>query len=235
MKIETPEGRLIAIGDIHGHSGYLRLLIDGIKPQKEDTIIFLGDYIDRGPDSKGVIDEIISLSDKCNVHTILGNHEEMLLGAYGGGKDDVRFWLKFGGVQALESYQVDKVQDVPRDHLIFINKCKDYIETDDFIFVHAGVNPDVDLVKCSGNELRWRSLHNPFKDSETFIRPHFSGKTVICGHTTQNKILDLGFLICIDTGCGVFTTGRLTALDVKSKTIWQVGARNKKATMKSLR
>lgn len=220
-------GRLIAIGDVHGCSGILHNLLKGIEPKPDDTFVFLGDLINRGPDAKGVVEEVIDLSTKCKVYTILGNHEEMLLGAHAGGKDDHSYFCKFGGDETLRSYGILNVRDIPREHLLFFANCVDYVEIDDFIFVHAGCDPTKsNLADNRGELLRWTKL-----DEETVV-PHVTGKTVVCGHTVQKKVLDLGHLVAIDTGCGVWNGGRLTALDVRSGTIWQYGGRNKRVTIK---
>ncbi len=218
--------RLIAIGDIHGQSDILQVTLRSIDPQPDDTFIFLGDLINRGPDSKNVIDQIIDLSYNCNVKTILGNHEEMLLGAFLGGKSDHSFWCKFGGDKTLQSYGVESVRQIPGSHMMFIRDCLDYYETDDFIFVHAGCDPDLPLQNNSGSVLRWNKL-NP-----SIARLHNSGKTVVCGHTVQKQILDLGHICCIDTGCGAWVGGRLTAIDLLSGKIWQAGVKSKRATIK---
>lgn len=225
MKIEPNTGRLIAVGDIHGCVKQLRLVLEAIEPQPDDVFVFLGDFVDRGPDSKGVIDEVIELGKKCTVYPICGNHEEMVLGAFAGGASDHKFWCKFGGIEMLASYGVDNAQKLPGQHLYFISKCLDYVETDNFIFVHAGCDPNAPLDRQSGEKLRWDKFPKEPK-------PHFSGKTVVCGHTVHPKVLDLGFILCIDTGCGVIQTGRLTAIDMKSGRMWQAGGRNKKATVK---
>jgi len=217
--------RLIAVGDIHGCLKYLQIILESINPQPDDTFVFLGDLVDRGPDTKGVVNEVIALSKKCTVHTILGNHEEMILGAFNGGASDHKFWCKFGGVEALVSYGIGHVKEIPGDHMLFFSHCSDYFETDNFIFVHAGCNPNLPLDKNNGTLLRWE------KFPEEPI-PHYSGKTVICGHTAQKMILDLGFIMCIDTGAGLWSGGRLTAVDVNSGTIWQAGGNSKKATVK---
>ena len=148
----------------------------------------------------------------------------MILAAYQGGMSEHKFWCKFGGIEALASYGVNKAKDLPIEHLNFIAKCEDYLESDDFIFVHAWCDPDVSIDKNSGETLRWTSLPK-------VPTPHSSGKTVICGHTAQKQILDLGHTCCIDTGCGIFPGGKLTALDVKSGTIWQIGGRSKKVSI----
>jgi serine/threonine protein phosphatase 1 len=223
--IPSNEGRLIAIGDIHGCISPLRVILKSIDPQPDDVFVFLGDFVDRGPDSKGVIDEVISLSDKCTVYTICGNHEEMILAAFQGGQFEHKYWCKFGGKEALASYGVNSAKELPGRHLRFIADCKDYIESDDFIFVHATYDPEVPLSNEGGSVLRWNKL-------DKTVAPHPSGKTVVCGHTAQKQVLDLGHLLCIDTGCGVWVGGRLTAMDVKSGKIWQANANSKRATIK---
>lgn len=86
--------RIIAIGDIHGCAKALKTLVDAIQPTEQDTLVFLGDYIDRGPESRGVIEQVMALGNHCTVVPLLGNHEEMLLGALAGGLSDVQFWMK---------------------------------------------------------------------------------------------------------------------------------------------
>jgi Calcineurin-like phosphoesterase len=94
--------RTIAIGDIHGCAIALAKLIEVVAPQPDDTVVPLGDYVDRGIDSRGVIDQLISLADHCRLVPILGNHEEMLLGAREG-RSDFRFWINCGGITCLVS------------------------------------------------------------------------------------------------------------------------------------
>ena len=229
-QIPINAGRLIAFGDIHGHAERLKKIIAEINPQPEDTFVFLGDFVDRGPDSKGVIQEVIDLSEKFNVYSILGNHEEMILACIQGGKDEHKFWCKFGGTEALASYGVEKAKDIPYDHLRFIAKCHDYLESDNFIFVHAMCFPHLELKNNTGEILRWMKL-----EDDLDIEPHISGKTVICGHTPQKHILNLNHLLCIDTGCGIWPGGRLTALDVKSGDFWQFGGNAKKVKKGNLK
>ena len=232
MKIPTNTGRLIAFGDIHGHAERLRKILTEINPTPEDTFVFLGDVVDRGPDSKSAIQEIINLSEQVNVYTILGNHEEMILACLHGGKDEHKFWCKFGGKEALASYGVEKAKDLPYEHLKFIAECHDYLESENHIFVHAMCWPHLELKENSGETLRWMKL-----DEESPPATHFSGKTVICGHTPQKHILNFDYLLCIDTGCGIWPGGRLTALEVNTGDFWQFGgnAKNvKKGNLKEL-
>lgn len=210
----TNDGRIIAIGDIHGCSTALATLIGTIQPTPLDTIVFLGDYIDRGPDSRGVIEQVIRLADQCQVVPLLGNHEEMLLGALEG-KDNLRFWLKLGGRETLDSYGTgDDVKKIPQQHIEFIRGCRNYYETVSHIFVHAYYDPDLPLHQQRWDGLRWASLPPEPK-------PHCSGKVAIVGHTAQKsgEVLDLGCVECIDTYC--HGGGWLTGLDVERGRVWQ--------------
>lgn len=212
----TEEGCLIAVGDIHGCSTALATLLDAIQPMPLDTLVFLGDFIDRGPNSRGVIEQVIRLSDQCQVVPLLGNHEEMFLGALEG-KDNVGFWLKFGGRETLASYGTEN-DVIPAEHIQFIKGCKDFYETVSHIFVHAYYDPDLPLHQQKWDGLRWASLPREAK-------PHCSGKVAIVGHTAQTsgEILDLGCVKCIDTFC--HGGGWLTALEVGTGQVWQADER----------
>lgn len=207
--------RTIAIGDIHGCSAALKSLVDAIDPQADDVIVPLGDYVDRGIDSKGVLDELIKLGDRCRLVPILGNHDQMMLHARDG-RQDFQFWLNCGGDAALDSYgSTSRLDLIPPRHFDFLKLCRTYYETDTHIFLHANFKPDIPLEKMDDHTVRWLSLRD-------YVAPtrHFSGKTVIVGHTPQAEIFNLDFLICIDTG--VCDGGWLTAIDVQSGKVWQV-------------
>lgn len=206
-------GRVIAIGDIHGCSAALQALVEAIQPTPDDTLVPLGDYIDRGPDSRGVIEMLMKLADECILVPILGNHEEMLFAAREGASE-LEFWQRFGGDAALASYGVKRPQDIPDRHLRFLHSCKDYYETTDHIFTHAYYVPHVPMHAQPKGVLRWTSL--PYVPE-----PHVSGKTVILGHTPQldGEVLDWKFLKVIDTFC--HGDGWLTALEVQSGQTWQ--------------
>ena len=208
----TEEGRLIAVGDIHGCSKALSALIEAIQPTPLDTLVFLGDYIDRGPDSRGVIEQVIALGEHCTVVPLLGNHEEMMLAVLEG-KSDAGFWSRNFGKETLDSYGGD-LKNIPPEHVQFLKGCRNYYETVSHMFVHAYYEPHLRLHQQCWAGLRWASLPpNP--------KPHCSGKVVIVGHTAQTsgEILDLGFVKCIDTFC--HGGGWLTALDVRSGRVWQ--------------
>ena len=207
--------RTIAIGDIHGCSIALEALIDAINPQSDDTIVPLGDYVDRGIDSNGVLDQLIELRDRCNLVPILGNHDQMMLHAREG-RSDFQFWLNCGGDAALDSYgSSGRLDLIPRNHIRFLESCRSYFETDTHIFLHANYKPDVPVEQLDDHTIRWLSLRD-------YVPPkqHCSGKIVVVGHTPQSEILDLGHLVCIDTYC--WGGGWLTALDITTGQFWQV-------------
>jgi serine/threonine protein phosphatase 1 len=209
-------GRTIAIGDIHGCSAALGALLDDIAPGPEDTIVTLGDSINRGPGSRGVLDRLIHLGHRCRLLPLLGNHEEMLFEALAGSYrlDD---FLGIGGDATLDSYgSGHDLSLIPEGHLRFLRGCLDFYETDTHIFVHADYDPEVPMADQVGSVLRWESLRHSAPER------HRSGKTVIVGHTSQEtgEILDLGHLKCIDTYC--HGGGWLTVLDVGTEDVWQV-------------
>lgn len=224
MPIVTPmTGRTIAIGDIHGCAPALAGLLAAVEPRPQDTVITLGDHIDRGPDTRGVIDTLIGLAARCRVVSVLGNHEEMLLSALAGDPDGLRMWLACGGAEVLPSYGWREggptralIDWLPPAHRRFLAGCVPYHETETHIFAHAHPLADAAMIDQPPEALRWR------KADAASAAPHVSGKTVVVGHTPQRsaRVLDLGFLKVIDTNCA--RGGRLTALDVNAGTIWQV-------------
>lgn len=206
-------GRIIAIGDIHGCSIAFETLLTEVRPTSSDQIILLGDIIDRGPDSAGVVQQAIELSHRCSLSLIRGNHEEMLLDSVNDGNNTER-WIRNGGAETLMSYGCRKPSEIPPQHLDYLFNSLDYVETDHYIFLHPGYVEDIDLHLQPALALRWRVTNRNCK-------AHCSGKTVVVGHTAQKsgQILDLGFTKCIDTDC--VRGGWLTAIDVGSGVIWQ--------------
>ncbi len=206
-------GRTIAIGDIHGCSKALRALLEAIAPARDDTIVLLGDYIDRGPDSRGVIDQLVELRTSCNLVSLRGNHEVMLLGVRLLGLPP-EHWFQCGGQATLTSYG-GRLDRIPDSHLDFLCSLLPYHETDQAIFVHAGYVPSLLLNEHPEQTLYWDHL------PEVPPVPHVSGKTVYVGHTPQGsgQPLDVGHLVCLDTYC--FGGLWLTAMDLHSREIWQ--------------
>lgn len=207
--------RTIAIGDIHGHLSPLENLLREIAPKEQDTIIFLGDYINRGPRSADVVERIIDLSKRCNVIPLMGNHEAMLLAALRTQQEqELANFRANGGDATLESYGVDRL-DIPVEHRRFFESLQRYHEIEEHFFIHANYAPNFALSDQPEQYALWRSL-------EQIPARHYSRKTAVVGHTPQmnGEILDHeGYLICIDTGCGL--GGVLTALDVHTDDYWQ--------------
>jgi serine/threonine protein phosphatase 1 len=207
--------RIIAIGDIHGCSAALRALTDTIQPQSNDTLIPLGDCVDRGPDSCGVVEQLLLLGHRCRLFPLLGNHEEMML-SYLDGRPQPDDWLTVGGAETLSSYgPTSDSSAIPKEHIDFIRSWGDCFETDTHFFVHASYEPERPLAKQHWQIMRWTTLRGDIPE------PHESGKIAVVGHTSlkNGEVLDLGHIVCIDTYC--WGGGWLTAMDTMSGQIWQ--------------
>ncbi|EYF02688.1 metallophosphoesterase family protein [Chondromyces apiculatus] len=215
--------RVLAIGDIHGCSSALDALVDAVALRPGDQLVTLGDYVDRGPDSRGVLDRLIRLADEGYLVPLRGNHEQMLLRARTN-PDLKAMWFRVGGVQTLASYAPPggrgTFDDIPAAHWTFLERtCATFHETDTHFFVHAGAAPDEPLARQRASVLLWEPFINP--------RPHCSGKVMVCGHTAQRdgRPRSVGHAICIDTwACGA---GWLTCLDVGSGQLWQANQEGK--------
>ncbi len=210
--------RTLAIGDIHGCLRALDGLLDLVRPQPDDLVVTLGDYIDRGPNSRGVIDRLLELRERCRLVTLCGNHDQMMLEARLG-PEPLREWLLCGGRQTLHSYASTggpgRLDDVPASHWQFLEGLEPYYEAATHFFVHGNVYPALALDEQPTYMLYWEKL------TERFTAPHCSGKVMVCGHTAQKSglPLDLGHAIGIDTF--VYGSGWLTCLDVGSGRLWQ--------------
>jgi hypothetical protein len=158
---------------------------------------------------------LLSLREETELVSILGNHEEMLLSILDGHHYMLGDWLAFGGLATLDSYETENPADIPEEHVEFLRSCVPVVELPTHFFVHASYLPRKPLAKQPAEVLRWESLR------ERVPKPHRSGKTCICGHTSQKSgdVLFAGHLVCIDTW--VYGEGWLTALDVYSGRIWQ--------------
>jgi len=208
----TEAGRLLAIGDIHGCDVAFETLLNVITPRPADTIVILGDVVDRGPNTKRCIDLIFELQKACRVVSIMGNHEEMFLDAINGGRWQ-RTWMQNGGVEMLESYG-GLVDDIPDEHLDFMRSMQDYYEAEWDLFTHGTPYFDTPIEQQTSQGLRWNRIFGREP-------PHSSGKRVICGHTSQKSGVPLVFMgyVCLDTNA--YGGGALTALDVGTDTIYQ--------------
>ncbi len=196
------------IGDIHGCLRPLQRLLAKIAPQPGDEVVFIGDYIDRGPDSREVVEYLLGLPYRCVF--LMGNHEKMLLD-YLSGKDDGIFFPN-GGLATLQSYGGDFTH-IPPAHLTFFHSLRPMYETPGYLFVHAGIRPMVPLDKQTLEDLVW-IRQEFFQFIGRFPKP------VVFGHTPLREVLLQPDRIGIDTGC--VYGGKLTCLKLPSREIIQV-------------
>lgn len=227
-----PEGqRVYAIGDVHGRADLLGALLkkiardEAIRPPADTTIIFLGDLIDRGPDSARVLDMVLRLSGERNVRTIAGNHEEMLLASLESDQILRRF-LEHGGKETIISYLGD-VQEynrlsiadlrarldriLPPAHLAFLRGLEDFVSIGPYVFVHAGIRPGVELDAQNPRDLRW--IRDDFLSCTDDL-----GVIVVHGHTINEKVDLQNNRVGIDTGA--YLHGTLTALAIEGRSQW---------------
>jgi serine/threonine protein phosphatase 1 len=200
--------KFFAVGDIHGNLSRLEQLMEEIKPAfnpDADTLVFLGDYIDRGPDSKGVVDFILRLRRKFpQVVCLKGNHEAMLL-------DWV--YLYNGGGATIKTYSQDGEFKLPPEHLAFFTSLLLYYETEHYIFVHAGMKAGIPLAEQDPHDLIWIR-------EEFILSPQDFGKTVIFGHTPLQRAYLTPNKIGIDTGA--VYGGKLTCLELPTRRLYSV-------------
>lgn len=210
--------RHLAIGDIHGCFRALQTLTDFVGLRDDDTIITLGDYVDRGPNSCAVLDWLIHFDKTHNLVPLRGNHDIMMLESRHS-DSAFRDWIATGGDATLQSYapfdgDCGKLADVPEHHWRFLaERLVPFFATDTHFFVHANVYPDLPLDEQPDFLLYWEKFNDPPR--------HESGKIMICGHTSQKSGLPIANenAVCIDTwACG---DGWLSCLHVESGAIWQ--------------
>ncbi|RJY10248.1 serine/threonine protein phosphatase [Aurantiacibacter aquimixticola] len=227
----VPKGeRVYAVGDIHGCADLFGELIDTIESEIAEAetdgticrIVLLGDLVDRGPDSAGVIDLARRWAKKRDVRILCGNHEEMFLDSFED-TDTLRHFLRHGGRETLLSYgvdrkalvrsEIDEVQQmmldaVPKKHRKFVSGFEDMVQIGDYVFVHAGIEPGVPMDKQKKRTLRW--IREPFLSHK---KSH--GLVVVHGHTITDDVVDAGNRIGVDTGA--YASGRLTALVLEGR------------------
>lgn len=217
MDSKSPAPRQFAIGDIHGCHTALNGLLEAMQPQSQDEVITLGDYLNKGPNAKAVLETLIALQEQVQLISLRGNHELYLLTAakYGRAKLNGKDLLDRHTLLSYSpSHKPGTLKDIPAAHWQFVREtCVDWWETDRHLFVHATVAPHRPLAKQTKKALFWDKFRHP--------APHQSGKPWICGHTPQKngKPLNLGHAICIDTW--VYGKGWLTGLEVNSGQVWQ--------------
>jgi len=227
--------RAYVIGDVHGRLDLLEDLLAKIhaemqhRPSRKTLLVFVGDLIDRGPSSSEVIERLRTYR-RPGIQPVflLGNHEEVLLRIVGGDESLIASWLQFGGLQCLESYGVDVSKlrgrsaqqvieiaraSIPANHVEFLESFIDSCRFGDYLFVHAGIRPGVELELQSQADMRW--IREPFLFDDT---DH--GFIVVHGHTISEEVEDRPNRIGIDTGA--YRTGILTALAIEGKNRWLI-------------
>ncbi|WP_439567632.1 metallophosphoesterase [Sphingopyxis sp.] len=227
----VPAGMLIyAIGDIHGRDDLFANLLDLIdadrsnRPHEQCVLILLGDLVDRGPDSRDVVERALGLADRFDrVHHLIGNHEECMLAALSGSVRALRYFYRIGGDATIRSYVGgDGVSEqhtfeelaelfppaVPQRHIDFLGRGEDMVLYGDYAFVHAGVRPGVSLDRQKTSDLRW--IRDDFLNNES---DH--GPLVVHGHSISENVDLACNRIGIDTGA--YASGCLTALTLQGR------------------
>lgn len=209
--------RTLAIGDIHGCGTALRTLAASVPFRASDTLVVLGDFVDRGPETRAVIEWLMEVDRRGKLVALRGNHEVLMLRAR---RDAVAFrdWLDCGGDAVLASYASNggrgRMEDIPESHWRFLEEeTRAWYETKGHFFVHANAYPDVPLKDQPDSMLYWERFGDP--------PPHESGKVMVCGHTPQRSGVprSIGHAVCLDTAA--CRGGWLTCLNVDSGVYWQ--------------
>jgi serine/threonine protein phosphatase 1 len=234
--ISVPDGeRVYAIGDLHGCADLLDELLaridadDAARAPARTTLVFLGDLIDRGPASATVVERLRQLQlHRPNTRFLLGNHEEIFLGAVDGEPKALRLFCRIGGRETIMSYGLEAsaydamdyeelaktlVHLVPDNHRAFIAGFENMIEIGDYLFVHAGIRPGIALEEQRATDLRW--IREPFLEHRKPL-----GKMIVHGHTISEQLDVQPHRIGVDTGA--YATGRLTALALEGAERWVV-------------
>ena len=211
--------RYLAIGDIHGCLTAFNTLLDFVDVQPDDTMIALGDYVDRGPQTRGVIERLIGLKATHRLITLRGNHEILMLFARES-ESNFRRWISAGGDAVLSSYDLKPaagpqvLDQVPAEHWTFLKR--DLLpcwEMESHFFVHANADPGIELADQPDEMLYWERFNYPAR--------HTSGKIMVCGHSSQKSGLPIctEHAVCIDTRA--YGSGWLSCLDIYANWIYQ--------------
>lgn len=198
--------RIIGISDIHGEYDKLCAVLEKVSPRKDDTIVFMGDYIDRGKKSRQVVDELISLQDVCNCVYLIGSHEYAMLHANSDDYYNYLFW-NYGGDSTVESY--GSFDNIMKVHGEFFKALKPYHIIDNYLFVHAGLRIGVSIEKQDLVDM-------VYIRTEFYKHKHNFPYKIIFGHTEFDEPQIQDDKICIDTGCGKFKAAPLTAIIIEN-------------------
>lgn len=201
---------LYAIGDIHGMIDKLQNVLSKIPLKKHDILIFLGDYIDRGPNSREVLDECFDLSKKYKTIFLKGNHEDLFIKCPHD-NDAFECWIYNGGQATIDSYKSNDGM-IPIRHIEFFKSLLPFYQTKHYYFCHAGINPNISLVNQSEEDLLW--IRNEFLYSEKKFE-----KIIIHGHSVSKDPVIKENRIGIDTG-SFLPNGKITCLDVINRNFY---------------
>jgi serine/threonine protein phosphatase 1 len=226
-------GRLFAIGDIHGCIDELSTMLGAIAPARGDTVVFVGDYIDRGPAAREVIEALLELSQgQANYVFLKGNHEDMMLSFLGLPGHYGDSFLFNGGTPTLQSYGVSEadaahaIERLPAKHLAFLNTLATSYLHPPYLFVHAGISPMRQLEEQSVEDMLWIR-------QEFIFNPHPLGATVVFGHTPMRAVMvDLPYKLGIDTG--LVYGGKLTCIECNEGILYQVGRGSRQVKTQAL-
>jgi serine/threonine protein phosphatase 1 len=232
-KKRKPSGRLFAIGDIHGCADELGTMLRTIAPGRGDTVVFVGDYIDRGPSASDVIELLLDAEDgDAELVFLKGNHEDMMLSFLGMPGHYGESFLFNGGAQTLESYRIgeadlnDVSSRIPRMHVDFLKRLATSYYRPPYFFVHAGIAPLRQLEEQSVEDMLWIR-------QEFIFHPHQTGATVVFGHTPMRAVMiDLPYKLGIDTG--LVYGGKLTCIEFTEGVAYQVARGSRQAKAQSI-
>ena len=224
-------GRLFAIGDIHGCVDELATMLSAIAPGRGDTVVFVGDYVDRGPAARDVIELLLEHRRGAADYVFLkGNHEDMMLSFLGLRGHYGESFLFNGGVPTLESYGVPEgepaLERIPAEHLDFFKSLTTSYLRPPYLFVHAGISPLRQLEEQTVEDMLWIR-------QEFIFNPHQLGSTVVFGHTPMRAVMvDLPFKLGIDTG--LVYGGKLSCVEFKEGLLYQVGRGSRQVKTQSV-
>jgi len=233
-KLKSPTGRLFAIGDIHGCPDELATMLGRIDPKRGDIVVFIGDYVDRGPSSRDVIEQLLMLKREsgCQPIFLKGNHEDMMLSFLGLPGRFGESFLFNGGASTLDSYGVTESQleqaarFIPDQHLAFFSDLAISYLSPPYLFVHAGVMPARQLDEQVPEDMLWIR-------QEFIFNPHELGQMVVFGHTPMKTVMfDPPYKIGIDTG--LVYGNKLTCIEFREGLLYQVGRNSREVKLQRL-
>ncbi len=231
-RVIAPDERIYAIGDIHGRRDCLDQLLlqigedDRERGPMRTTLVLLGDLVDRGPESRGVVERLSQLDKIQPCVFLMGNHEEVFIDAWEGDEAAAKLFHRIGGRETLLSYGVDPADydsadfarlaallaaQVPAEHIAFLRGFRDSYRSGDYLFVHAGIRPGTPIEEQDAQDMRW--IRNKFLDD---ARDH--GVCVVHGHSIAPAVDERPNRVGIDTGA--YASGRLTALGLEGSDRW---------------